>query len=119
MIAGHHLAAPHRSRWRTSIRLTEAEHGQVVFEGEPREDFFNPLGTIHGGWTATILDSVMACAVHSTLKPGELYTTLEFKLHFCRPSCHLRESCAPRARCCRGDAAPPRPRGAFSMQRAG
>ncbi len=38
-----------------------------------------------GGWTATIMDSVMACAVHSTLARGEAYTTLEFKLHFCRP----------------------------------
>ncbi len=69
----------------TSIALTAAEEGKVVFEGEPRADFFNPLGSIHGGWTATIMDSVMACAVHSTLAPGEAYTTLEFKLHFCRP----------------------------------
>jgi uncharacterized protein (TIGR00369 family) len=69
----------------TSITLTSADEGRVVFEGEPKEAFFNPLGSIHGGWTATIMDSVMACAVHSTLKPGEAYTTLEFKLHFCRP----------------------------------
>jgi uncharacterized protein (TIGR00369 family) len=67
------------------ITLVEAEEGKVVFEGEPRKEFLNPLGSIHGGWTATIMDSVMACAVHSTLKPGEAYTTLEFKLHFCRP----------------------------------
>ncbi len=69
----------------TSIALVEADEGKVVFEGEPKADFFNPLGSIHGGWTATIMDSVMACAVHSTLAPGEAYTTLEFKLHFCRP----------------------------------
>ena len=69
----------------TSIALTAADEGKVVFEGEPRAEFFNPLGSIHGGWTATIMDSVMACAVHSTLAPGEAYTTLEFKLHFCRP----------------------------------
>jgi uncharacterized protein (TIGR00369 family) len=69
----------------TSIELVAADEGRVVFEGEPKADFYNPLGTIHGGWTATIMDSVMACAVHSTLKPGEAYTTLEFKLHFCRP----------------------------------
>jgi uncharacterized protein (TIGR00369 family) len=69
----------------TSISMTSAEEGKVVFEGEPKAAFFNPLGSIHGGWTATIMDSVMACAVHSTLKPGEAYTTLEFKLHFCRP----------------------------------
>ncbi|MCA3563526.1 MAG: PaaI family thioesterase [Methylocystis sp.] len=69
----------------TAITLVSAEEGKVVFEGEPKPAFFNPLGTIHGGWTATIMDSVMACAVHSTLAPGEGYTTLEFKLHFCRP----------------------------------
>jgi uncharacterized protein (TIGR00369 family) len=69
----------------TSITLVSAEEGKVIFEGEPRADFYNPLGSIHGGWTATIMDSAMACAVHSTLKPGEAYTTLEFKLHFCRP----------------------------------
>jgi uncharacterized protein (TIGR00369 family) len=69
----------------TAITLVSAEEGKVVFTGEPKADFYNPLGTIHGGWTATIMDSVMACAVHSTLKPGEGYTTLEFKLNFCRP----------------------------------
>lgn len=69
----------------TSIFLTRAEEGKVVFEGEPTAAFYNPLGSIHGGWTAAILDSAMACAVHSTLKPGEAYITLEFKLHFCRP----------------------------------
>jgi uncharacterized protein (TIGR00369 family) len=69
----------------SNITLVEANDGQVVFTGEPKQSFLNPLGSIHGGWTATIMDSVMACAVHSTLKPGEGYTTLEFKLHFCRP----------------------------------
>ena len=69
----------------TAIYLTAAEEGQVVFEGAPSAGFYNPLGSVHGGWTAAILDSAMACAVHSTLKPGEAYTTLEFKLHFCRP----------------------------------
>jgi uncharacterized protein (TIGR00369 family) len=69
----------------TSITLVSAEEGKAVFEGEPKAEFYNPLGTVHGGWTATIMDSVMACAVHSTLKAGEAYTTLEFKLHFCRP----------------------------------
>jgi uncharacterized protein (TIGR00369 family) len=83
MIAGD-LPMPPFSRV-TRIFLTEAEDGKAVFTGEPSADFFNPLGSIHGGWTASIMDSVMACAVHSTLKPGEAYTTLEFKLHFCRP----------------------------------
>lgn len=65
--------------------LTEVEEGAVVFEGTPTADFFNPLGTIHGGWTATILDSAMACAVHATLRAGEGYTTLEMKLNYVRP----------------------------------
>jgi uncharacterized protein (TIGR00369 family) len=69
----------------TDIFLVEADEGRVVFEGTPTAAFFNPLGSIHGGWTAAIMDSAMACAVHSTLKAGEAYTTLEFKLHFCRP----------------------------------
>jgi len=69
----------------TAIWLAEAEHGRVVFRGEPEEGFFNPLGTIHGGWTAAILDSAMACAVHSVLKPGQGYTTVEMKLNLVRP----------------------------------
>ena len=65
--------------------MIEADEGFVVFEGTPRHDFDNPLGTIHGGWTATLLDSAMACAVHSTLKPGQGYTTVEFKVNCVRP----------------------------------
>jgi len=77
------LPAPPFSR-STGIRLSTVEHGRVVFEGEPSAAFFNPLGTIHGGWTATILDSAMGCAVHSVLKPGHAYTTVEMKLNYVR-----------------------------------
>jgi uncharacterized protein (TIGR00369 family) len=77
------LPAPPISRG-TRMRLVEVEADRVVFEGEPGAEFLNPLGTVHGGWTATLLDSAMACAVHATLKPGEGYTTLEFKLNFVR-----------------------------------
>jgi uncharacterized protein (TIGR00369 family) len=83
MIAGTVPVPPFAAT--TSIWLVTAENGKVIFEGEPKPAFYNPLGSIHGGWTAGIMDSVMACAVHSTLEPGEAYTTLEFKLHFCRP----------------------------------
>jgi uncharacterized protein (TIGR00369 family) len=69
----------------TDIFLVEAAEGRVVFEGMPSAAFLNPLGTVHGGWTAAIMDSAMACAVHSTLKVGEAYTTLEFRLHCTRP----------------------------------
>jgi uncharacterized protein (TIGR00369 family) len=67
------------------FELAEVEKGRVVFVGTPSPRFFNPLGTIHGGWTATILDSAMACAAHSTLKAGEGYTTLEMKINYVRP----------------------------------
>ena len=60
------------------------EKGRVVFHGEPKPGFFNPLGTIHGGWAATLLDSCMGCAVHTTLGKGIGYTTIEIKTNFVR-----------------------------------
>ncbi len=57
----------------------------MVFAGIPSDGLFNPLGTIHGGWTSAILDSAMACAVHTTLAAGQGYTTVEMKLNFVRP----------------------------------
>jgi uncharacterized protein (TIGR00369 family) len=68
----------------TGIRLTEVEHGRVVFEGEPSLRFYNPLGTVHGGWIAGLLDSAMGCAVHSALKPGQGYTTIDMTTGFVR-----------------------------------
>jgi uncharacterized protein (TIGR00369 family) len=65
--------------------LAEAEQGRAVFEGEPTEEHFNPIGTVHGGWAATLLDSALACAVQTTLKPGQIYTSVEMKLNFDRP----------------------------------
>ena len=83
MIEGRHPGPPFADAM--DFDLAEVEEGRVVFVGTPSPRFFNPLGTIHGGWTATILDSAMACAAHSTLKPGEGYTTLEMKLNYVRP----------------------------------
>ena len=65
-------------------RLTHVEEGRVVFEGTPTRAVYNPIGTVHGGWMATLLDSACACAVHSMLKPGQGYTTLEIKTVFHR-----------------------------------
>lgn len=65
-------------------RLTEVEEGRVVFEGTPTLAVYNPIGTVHGGWMATLLDSACACAVHSMLRPGQVYTTLEIKTAFHR-----------------------------------
>lgn len=66
------------------FRLTEVEHGRVVFEATPAEDTYNPLGTVHGGYLATLLDSALGCAVHSSLKPRFAYTTLELKVNYLR-----------------------------------
>jgi uncharacterized protein (TIGR00369 family) len=68
-----------------NFQLLEVEHGRAVFQGTPKAEYFNPLGSIHGGWTATLLDSCMGCAVHTTLAAGQGYTTVEFKLNLVRP----------------------------------
>lgn len=60
------------------------ERGHAVFQGRPGHAHYNPLGTVHGGWFATLLDSAVACAVHSTLPAGKAYTTLELKLNIVR-----------------------------------
>lgn len=67
------------------IKPVEVAVGQVVFEGEPHGDFYNPMGTVHGGWIATLIDTAMACAVHSSLKPGEIFTTVEMNITYVRP----------------------------------
>ena len=64
--------------------LVTADHGRVLFEGTPGPEHYNPIGSVHGGYAATILDSCMGCAVHSTLPAGLGYTTLEFKINFIR-----------------------------------
>ena len=69
----------------TGIYLREVAKGRVIFAGMPSAEFLNPIGTVHGGWTSAILDSAMACAVHTTLKAGEGYTTVEMKINFVRP----------------------------------
>lgn len=65
--------------------LTEVDEGRVVFRGVPNQRHLNPLGSVHGGWAATILDSALGCAVHATLAKGEAYTTVEFKVNLTRP----------------------------------
>src|SRR5215469_1305674 len=65
--------------------LKEVEEGRVVFVGYPAEYQYNPIGTVHGGLAATLLDSAMSCAVQSTLPVGVGYTTLEIKVNFVRP----------------------------------
>lgn len=62
----------------------ELESGRAVFAAIPDGRLYNPLGTVHGGYVTTLLDSCMACAVHSRLKAGLAYTTLELKVNFVR-----------------------------------
>ena len=67
------------------LRSLSAEKGVVVFEGTPTQAVYNPMGLVHGGYAATLLDTVMGCAVHSRMNPGQRYTTLELKVAY-----HLR-----------------------------
>jgi uncharacterized protein (TIGR00369 family) len=64
---------------------TEIEEGRVVFSGEPGEEHYNPIGIVHGGYAATILDSVLGCAVHTTLPVGVGYTSLGLEVKYLRP----------------------------------
>lgn len=66
------------------FHLIEADEGRAVFMGTPSRAHYNPLGTVHGGWHATLLDSAMACAVQTLLAPGQGYTTLEIKINCVR-----------------------------------
>ena len=66
------------------ISLVEAERGKAVFEGVPAGMHYNPMGGVHGGYAATLLDSACGIAVHTTLEPGEGFTTLELKVSYIR-----------------------------------
>ncbi len=66
------------------INGSEAEHGRVAFEGIPEFRHYNPIGSVHGGFAATLLDSALGCAIFSTLKKGETWTTLELKINYVR-----------------------------------
>jgi uncharacterized protein (TIGR00369 family) len=65
--------------------VTEAEHGRVVIVAEPNDTLLNPAGTVHGGFSATLLDSCMGLAIQSMLEKGVAQTTLEFKISLVRP----------------------------------
>jgi uncharacterized protein (TIGR00369 family) len=62
--------------------LVEIAVGRAVFEGVPGLNAYNPLGTVHGGYAAALLDSACGCAVHASLAPGQSYTTLELKIAY-------------------------------------
>jgi len=65
--------------------LVEVGDGTAAFEGETGPHLLNPMGTVHGGWALTLIDSVAGCAGHSLLPAGASYTTVETKANFTRP----------------------------------
>lgn len=83
MMAGNLPAPPIMVH--SNIRMKEFEEGRAVFTGMPAKEFLNPLGTVHGGWISTLIDTALSCAVHTTLKPGEFYTTTSLNVNMVRP----------------------------------
>lgn len=67
------------------MQPVELDEGRAVFEGEPGEEHYNPIGTVHGGYVSTLLDSALGCAVHTTLPAGVAYTTLTLEVKMVRP----------------------------------
>jgi uncharacterized protein (TIGR00369 family) len=65
--------------------LVEIGEGTAVFELQPSEHLYNPIGSVHGGVMCTMLDSAMSCAVHTLVPIGRAYTTAELKVNFVRP----------------------------------
>ena len=65
--------------------LSCVEDGKAVFTGAPSFNVMNPIGTVHGGWYGTVLDSCMACAIQTKVPKGSTYTTLEYKVNIIRP----------------------------------
>lgn len=61
--------------------IVEAEEGRAVFQGTPGAAHLNPMGSVHGGWFATLLDSALGCAVHTRMLPGHGYTTAELGIN--------------------------------------
>ena len=67
------------------FHLTKVEQGRAVFEGLPEFHHYNPIGTVHGGFAATMLDSALGCAIFSTIEKGDGWTTLELQFNLVRP----------------------------------
>ncbi len=67
------------------FEVSELGEGRAVFTGRPGRKHYNPSGTVHGGYAATLLDSAMGCAVHTLVPKGRGFTTLEIKVNYVRP----------------------------------
>lgn len=68
-----------------NFSIIHVEPGRVIFQGTPQFAHYNPIGSVHGGWFCTLLDSALGCAVQSKLQRGLGYTTLELKVNLIRP----------------------------------
>lgn len=77
------LPAPTISRT-LDFLLVHLGEGSAIFQGTPGPDYLNPMGTMHGGWYATLLDSAMGCAVHTLMPPGRAYTTTNLSVNLVR-----------------------------------
>jgi uncharacterized protein (TIGR00369 family) len=86
MLAGE-LPYPHIMQT-LDYSLLEVAKGRAVFQGVPQLMHYNPLGSVHGGWYATLLDSALGCAVHTALEAGQGYTTAELGVHIVRAASH-------------------------------
>jgi uncharacterized protein (TIGR00369 family) len=82
---------PHAPIYRDiGLSLVEVNDGTAVVEARPSPRFYNPIGSIHGGYVSILLDTCMGCAVHSRLPAGTSYATIEIKVNFVRPLVHGR-----------------------------
>jgi uncharacterized protein (TIGR00369 family) len=86
MLAGK-LPYPHIAET-LDFALIEIEPGKATFQGTPQLKHYNPLGTVHGGWYATLLDSAVGCAVHTMMPVGRAYTTAELSINIVRAASH-------------------------------
>lgn len=68
-----------------NYELNHVSLGRVIFRGSPRFNAMNPIGSVHGGWYGTLLDSAMACAIMTKIPKGSVYTTLEYKINIIKP----------------------------------
>jgi uncharacterized protein (TIGR00369 family) len=67
------------------FQLVQIAPGSAVFTGTPADYHYNPIGVVHGGFAAAVLDSALGCSIHTTLKAGLAYTTIELKVNYARP----------------------------------
>ena len=95
-----------------------AEHGHVVFHSVPGFRHYNPIGSVHGGYAAILLDSAMGLAVHTALPAGTGYTTLEFKISFIKGMTEDTGPVRTEGKTSASAAAPPPPRRASPTPRA-